>query len=168
MIFTGHKDSPKSWLTSNTLQDSLVCLELCTLPAPGRTGEQSTALVWWDLAAQISVGWKIILDVWHHGLATSLWCRWRIPLWGSVSLLCPLMSWAIVQNKSVLTWDVMKKFKQKPRRGRQRCTTWTWVEISCLMTQTRTKPVCYELSQLTEIGKAAKTRLLFLGNIEWP
>lgn len=76
------------------------------------------------------------------------------------------MSWALVQKKRLLTQDVMKKFKQKPSRSRQRWTTWTWVEISHLVTQIRTKPVYYELSQFTEIGKAAKTRLLFLWNIE--
>lgn len=76
------------------------------------------------------------------------------------------MSWALVQKKRILTWDVMEKFKQKPRRSRQRWTMWTWLEISHFVTQTRAKPVCCELSQFTEIGKAAKTRLLFLGNIE--
>lgn len=76
------------------------------------------------------------------------------------------MSWALVQKKRILTWDVMEKFKQKPRRSRQRWTMWTWLEISHLVTQTRAKPVCCELSQFTEIGKAAKARLLFLGNIE--
>lgn len=55
------------------------------------------------------------------------------------SAQCPLMSWALVQKKRPLTRDVMEKFKQKPRRSKQRWTTWTWVENSRLVTANQDK-----------------------------